>query len=311
MASQLDDTGVFRWYSRTLPPEVIDPISARVKFEYGAFTHPGKVRENNEDSYLVYRCGRFWEPLKTNLPPGDLPRYYEEDAYVLAVADGMGGAAAGEVASTTALEVGVELILRAVRWALRLDLPESRDRAIEEVQQRGREIFQRINEAIVEQAKADPALSGMGTTLTVAQSVGTELFIGHIGDSRAYLFRGGQLKQLTHDHTFAQMLVDLGELTSEEALNHPRRNVLMRVIGGRGTDKIRAEIKHLRLQDGDWLMLCSDGLTDLVKDEEIATALQRAANPQVACEAMAEVALERGGNDNITVVAARYQIPAG
>ncbi len=283
--------------------------SSREQVDFAALTHAGKVRSSNQDSYLVYRVGRFWEPITTSLPRDHLPARYEACGYGMAVADGMGGHQGGEVASRMALRTAVALILNAARWALRLDDPAARQEELEGLITRGLDIFRQVSETIAWQALSDPTLSGMGTTLTAAYSSGADLIVFHVGDSRAYLYRGGQLQQLTRDHTVAQEMVEEGRLPAEEAGRHPLCHVLTRAIGGRGYD-IRADVHHVRLLDGDSILLCSDGLTNMVPDSRITSLLGRGSPIEAACQDLVDEALTAGGKDNITVLLARYHFPA-
>ncbi|HEY8503769.1 MAG TPA: protein phosphatase 2C domain-containing protein [Gemmataceae bacterium] len=292
----------------TAPLEPPHPFSSRVRVEVGAVSDIGKVRALNEDAFLVYRLGRYLEPLGTNLPPGSLPERFDETGYILAVADGMGGHAAGDVASRLALRAGINLVLWAVKWALKLDHPAEGDAEVREASDRVSTYFRQINQTLTQEGQKDPRLYGMGTTLTVAYTVGNDLFVFHVGDSRAYLYRGGRLRRLTPDDTVAQALVNLGELSPEEAARHHMRHVLTQVLGGRGGD-VKAHIHHQHLADGDRLLLCTDGLTDLVADAEIAAGLASYPSPDDACKVLLAQALDRGGKDNVTIVLARYAIP--
>src|SRR4029079_17442061 len=193
----------------------VEPGSMQVCVDLGAATHPGRTRANNEDSYLVARAGRSFETLLTNLHPGEIPHWAAERAYGLAVADGMGGCAAGEVASHLALRTIVEHVLHTADAVLR-DVDRYGDRIEERINER----FAAANDSISKQAKRNPLLSGMGTTMTMAVSSGRRLFLGHVGDSRAYHFRGERLQLLTRDHSFAQMLADAGEISKEEVAVH-------------------------------------------------------------------------------------------
>jgi PPM family protein phosphatase len=309
----MDDDSELDTVELPLPPgadslDMPARFSALVRVDLGALSHVGKVRPNNEDSYLVFRTGRYWERLLTNLPAGELPARHEENAYVMAVADGLGGAEAGEVASSLALRTGVAQVLRASRWALKLDHPEDREREVREGIERGLSYFRKMHEAVSRRAEGDPALAGMGTTLTASYSVGDDLFVFHVGDSRAYLSRAGALRRLTHDHTMAQALADAGVISQAEVGRHRLRCVLTRAIGG-AWGRLEAEVQQLRLVDGDQLLLCSDGLTGMVEDGAIAEVLRRAESSESACRALVDLALGRGGKDNVTVLLARYAIP--
>jgi protein phosphatase len=223
--------------------------------------------------------------------------------YGLLVADGIGGAAAGELASRMAISTLIDLALHTPDWILSTDAEETERRML-----RLAERYRRVHDALREHARADPALSGMGTTLTAATSLGKRLVIGHIGDSRAYLFRGGELHQLTRDHTFVQALVDMGQLTAEQAARHPFRHVLTRALGGREAS-LEGDFQQAWLADGDQLLLCTDGLTDMVDNAAIASVLGGAASATAACQDLVEAALQKGGKDNVTVALARYRFP--
>src|SRR5262245_12416035 len=291
-------------------PDMPEPFSSLVAFELAARTDVGKVRPHNEDSYLVFRTARSFKRLATSLPEDQLPERFHEAGYVMAVADGMGGHGAGEVASSLALRTAVALVLNAAHWALKLDHPEERAAQIEEAIARGTRYFEQIHEALAAEALADAALSRMGTTLTASYSFGKDLFVLHVGDSRAYLFRQGQLQQLTRDHTMVQTMVDAGVLSREEAARHRLRHVLTRALGGGAADAARVDVTHRELLDGDTVLLCSDGLSGMVSDAEIQSILARGDAMQATCDALVERALEGGGKDNVTVVLARYELPA-
>jgi len=147
----------------------------------------------------------------------------------------------------------------------------------------------------------------MGTTLTMAYSVAQDLFIVHAGDTRAYLYHDGRLQRVTHDHTLVQLLVDNGAISPEEARHHKRRNVVTNVIGGPG-EGVHADIHKIRVQDGDVLLLCSDGLSEPVDEESIAAVLAETQDPQAACDRLVDLALEHGAPDNVTAVAVRYEV---
>jgi protein phosphatase len=273
------------------------PSPPPVGVQFGALSHPGLVRNNNEDHYVVIERRRSRSVLLTNLPEGFL-RPADDVAYVLAVADGVGGAAFGELASMLALRSGWDQAPGTIKWTWIIT-----DREIEEFKERIDLIFLRINQALRKRAEAEPACAGMGTTLTGVYTVGPEAFIAHVGDSRAYLFHDGKLSQLTRDHTLAQEFLDVGLPVVSRSWHH----VLTNYLGGT-EQEVRVEFHHFRLSDGDQLLLCTDGLTDLVRHEEVASILGRHAHPQETVQALVDLALERGGKDNVTVVLARYAV---
>lgn len=290
-------------------PESLDDVvaPARVTADVAAFSHAGNVREQNEDSYAVFRMGRFLERVSSNVPEDALGSHHEDSGWLMAVADGLGGHSAGEVASRTALVAMLQLILRSPRWALRLDDPATREADIQALFRRVRGYLAGVHEALRARAASDETLEGMGTTLTTAYSVGNDLFVVHIGDSRAYLLRGGRLHRITRDHTLAQSYADQGLIPQAEVESHELGHVLTRAMGA-GEGQPEYEVHHLDLQHDDRVLLCSDGLTRCVPEPEIATLLSAFSDSDGASRALVDRALARGGSDNITAVVARYRI---
>lgn len=243
----------------------------------GSLTHLGRHKLSNEDTLCAV--------TGLNAPPGT-------DA-LLAVADGMGGLESGEVASGMAIQgllrrlsgdgLGDETLPGMHPYGMRLV-----------------SIVQEIN-AEIHTTAAHTAVARMGTTLTAAILAGATYSIAHVGDSRAYLLRKGELRQLTRDHSWVAEEVARGALTPQQAHQHPRRNVITRSVG---TDQnVRVDQLEGELQQGDVLFLCSDGLHSLVSDDEIGRTLSQ--EPQRACASLVQQANSRGGKDNITVVIAR------
>lgn len=280
-----------------------DVLSATVKVEFGGLSHTGKVRTINEDHFMITRLGRDQETLLTNLPAGDVPDHFQESGYAMVVADGMGGAARGEVASRLAISTLAHLGLQFGKWNLRINEKIARD-----VRERAAIFYQRVGQAVIEEGRADPSKTGMGTTLTGAFSAGSDLFVASVGDSRVYLFRRGRLLQLTRDQTYSQLLADMGQIAQHEVSTHHLRHILTEAIGI-GTGKVDVKVRHLPLLNEDRLLLCTDGLTEMVDEEEIAGVLMRGQSPQDACQTLVDLALEHGGIDNVTVLLASYEIP--
>ena len=273
----------------------------RMRVEVAGKTHPGLVRSNNEDQYLAVRRYRGRKILTTSLPEG-LLEATDDHAYALAVADGMGGQNFGELASLLALRTGWELGGDEIKWSVRMNEHE-----VQELRQKAEVFCQLIDETLQAEIRDNPRLAGMGTTLTLCYSTGPNLFTIHVGDSRAYLHRGGQLSRLTRDHNLGQMLIDSGsaEPGSREVLRV--RHVLTNCLGGPGGG-VTADVHHYMLADGDRVLLCSDGLNDMVADPKIAAALNQFPSPADACNALIELALEGGGMDNVTVLIANYRL---
>ncbi len=259
------------------------PPTPETQVEFGALSHPGKVRASNEDHYCVIRRRRSRELLLNNLPDDFLPQAHD-DAYTMAVADGMGGVAFGELASMLAVRAGWDLTSQAFKWHFKITERETED--IKNVLQ----VYgQLINRTILQKGREQAGAAGMGTTLTAAILIGTDAYIGHIGDSRAYLYRAGSLRQLTRDHTLAQRLVDKGVIPNIEAADEFMRHALVNCLGGNRND-VEVETHHVPLRDGDCLLVCSDGLTDMVDDEAIARVLSAAPKCDDACRLLVDQA---------------------
>ena len=289
-----------QWKSRHRP----EPYSSLFKLDVHGVSHPGRVRPNNEDHFFICRFGRFLETLASNLPAGAVPSRAEEVGFGMAVADGLGGGAAGEEASRRAIASLVNLVLHMPDWVLRLD-----DEALtQENMRRIAGLFHLVNKRLAEDALEIPGLSGFGTTMTVAYSIAEELFIAHLGDSRAYLFSEGRLQRLTHDHTLVQVLVDQQLIDPTEAATHGQRHVLTQALGDFGKE-IQPEISQTTLKDGDCVLLCTDGLTELVDDETIGEILGGGEAASATSQRLLDQALDSGGHDNVTVVVARYHFP--
>ena len=288
---------------RTGKSQTADFASRPVEVDIGAMSHKGKVRANNEDNYLVATFERSMKALSTSLPEGDIPLHYTDTAYGMLVADGMGGAAAGEVASRTAISVLIDLALRTPDWILRLD-----EELAKEVLQRWDQRIRQVENTLVQKARNDPSLMGMGTTITMACTLGYNMLLAYVGDSRAYLFRKGNLYCLTRDHTVAQALADAGVIEQESVKAHPFRNLLTHVVGSTG-EAAHADLGTLGLLDGDRILLCTDGLTDMVDEKAIAQALAVERLASETCRTLVDMALDNGGRDNITLVIARYTFP--
>ena len=235
---------------------------------YGATSDVGRVREANEDSYLVA------EPL-------------------FVVADGMGGHIAGDVASSTAVKV-----IEGGSSQLSSEDPATLTKIISDA-----------NAAIWDKAQSDPALRGMGTTCTLVLVDEDRVHIAHVGDSRAYRLREGQLEQLTEDHTLVGRMVQEGRLSVEEAQHHPQRSIITRALGV--DEDVQVDLDTVELSAGDRLLICSDGLSSMVEDDQIRDVLARETDPQKAADGLVQLANEAGGDDNITVVVIDFEEGSG
>ncbi|HEY5837478.1 MAG TPA: protein phosphatase 2C domain-containing protein [Pyrinomonadaceae bacterium] len=286
-----------------LDDELPKPYSSLVAVDVFAMSHQGHVKSNNEDHFLVIRGGRALETVLTNIPqtrPGDL---FEETAYGLIVADGVGGEVAGEVASRHAIFTFLNLALRTPDWQVRWGSKEKNT-----VMHRMQDRFRRVNAALLQEATADSVLTGMCTTMTAALTHGSSLIVAHIGDSRAYLWRRGHLKRLTRDQTVAERLKDELKSDDEDPLLLELRSVLLQALGS-NRNECRVEVGDFVLENGDCLLLCTDGLTDMVSETEIQSVLAKRSSAKSACRTLVDLALANGGRDNVTAIVARYSIP--
>jgi protein phosphatase len=262
--------------------------------DVGGRTHAGRVKPLNQDNYHVVQFGRYLRTVLSSLPAGHSPEEVDRVGYALAVADGLGGRPAGEVASRRAIELLVQFALLTPDWVLGPDdvlLAKAMDRAI------GR--FRGVHEAVVAEGRSLPGMRGMATTLSLALSLGEDLIVAHVGNSPVCLFRGGRLHRLTRDHALGQERAELNAATGDRI-----RRVLTRAVGSASGGQ--PDVARYRLADGDRVLVCTDGLTDAVDDEAIARELGRPTSSDDACRALIDLALDAGGKDNVTVVVASY-----
>jgi serine/threonine protein phosphatase PrpC len=279
----------------TLPPR---PHSPQVMLRVAAHSDRGRVRENNEDRFIVVRNDRKVTTLHTNIDASQLAAVPFQTIWGLGVADGMGGHHGGEVASTLALNLTLQYSQQGLPWYVEIG-----DREVREIVKRFESILETVTREISSYAERDTSLAGMGTTLTVGVVRNDRLFIYHVGDSRAYLLRAGHLVRITRDQTVAQDMVDSG-LADCLAGMQSARHLLTQAMG-RG--EVAVEVHVLNLEHGDTLLLSTDGLTDGVDDSEIE-AVCRQADPDQACRTLIDRALAAGGRDNITVIVAQVEI---
>jgi protein phosphatase len=255
-------------------------------------TDLGRTRDHNEDTFLVADLTNG----NASLQPEVRHHRIGPRGSLFMVADGMGGAAAGELASAMAAEHIYNHMLET--WTR-----DSRV-AAEQFAFRMREAVELANDHLYGYAREHPEVRGMGTTVTAAGVFGSDLYLAQIGDSRAYLIRGNEAIQLTKDQSLMQRLVDAGELTEDEAEQSERRNIILQALGP--DPRVKVDLTYQSIRRGDTLILCSDGLSGLVKREEFAQLAAKYPDPQALCAALIDLANERGGPDNITVITARF-----
>ena len=277
-------------------PSPSQPLTVRT---FG-LTDPGRVRPTNEDQFLVAELAKAMRVRYASLPQPKT-QYADERGYLFIVADGMGGHQAGEQASALAVQSIEGFTLNTLKWFFRLKGAEEQD-ILKEFQV----ALQQADAKVCLEAAQHRELAGMGTTVTMAYAFGSQMFLVHVGDSRCYLFRAKQLHRLTHDHTLVEEMVQRGQIKPEEAAHHRLRHLITNAVGG-PTPGVQVECHRIELEPGDALLLCSDGLTEMLSDDRIAAVLEADHEPRTACELLVTGANELGGKDNISVIVARFE----
>jgi protein phosphatase len=263
-------------------------------------TDRGKVRPTNQDQFLIARLIKALQVLGTSVPQ-PMVQQSSDRSHLFVVADGIGGGSGGEQASALAVGSVESFVIETFKW-----FGEGRGRDHDAILAVFQGALAHANDRVLAEADQRPELHDMGTTLTLAYSLNRTLFVAHVGDSRCYLFRGGGLHRVTSDHTLVEELVRRGDLRPEEAARHHWRHVITNAIGG-ASPEVRVEVHQLYLEAGDCLLLCSDGLTEMVPEPEIAAVLRDEPEPERACRRLVNRANEAGGRDNVTMIVARYE----
>jgi protein phosphatase len=267
------------------------PSRCRFHVNVAGASHVGRRRTRNEDHYAILRRTRRSELVDTNLPECCVEAE-DDEAWALLVADGVGGARFGDIASQLALETILDASRMATSWLMRF-----RDFDAQQVDIRVAAYLEEIQERFIEYGVKFPAARQMGTTLTAVYLLPPHAIVVQVGDSRAFLFRDGQLQQLTRDQTLSQLLIERGA-----SAEHARKfvHVLLNHLGG-GKDNVTSEILPLEMQSGDRLLVCTDGLTDMVENRTIAEIVAHH-DVDESVTRLINAALQRGGRDNVTVV---------
>jgi serine/threonine protein phosphatase PrpC len=252
-------------------------------------TDVGQIREHNEDNFLIADLTRG----RRSLMEEDRSQIVGMKGTVFAVCDGMGGAAAGEVASQMAVDIIFQKLSEGGPPANRDELAR---RLVSTIEEAGLRIFN--------EARADRTRRGMGTTATVAALVDDRLFLGQVGDSRAYVLRGGDFVQVTRDQSLVNQLIEAGQLTEEEAETFEHNNIILQALGT--SETVQVDLTYVDLKAGDALLLCSDGLSGMIRNDEIREGLMSVEEPLDACRLLTEKANQAGGHDNITVLVVKF-----
>ncbi len=267
-------------------------LTTSVRIDAFGQSDVGLVRKNNEDSFLI-------ADLSADATPFDvftLNRAIGEKGTLLLVADGMGGMKAGEVASRMAADVVAQGLVDEVSK----NYPVDQRAFVKAFKQSVHE----ANRIVFEEGERERNRRGMGTTLTAAGVHGQFIFFAQLGDSRAYLVRNGSITQMTRDQSLVAQLIDSGAISSQEAKTHPQRNVILQAVGVRR--QVDVVISATQLKRGDQVVLCSDGLWGKVEAEEIRELLEKRLEPKSTCQSLVQLARERGGEDNITIIVAYF-----
>jgi protein phosphatase len=271
------------------PPEAAPPLVARA----GGATDTGRIREVNQDHFVVATFARAAWLGPSSFAP-EFVRWSEKRARLYVVADGMGGHAGGQRASVLAIETALGYLADAP-GLLTGRAPAELEAAV-----------RRADGAVFAEGQERAEVTGMGTTLTIACAIDDTLHVAHAGDSRAYFMRSGALHQITKDHTLVAQMVDAGVIDREQAKRHHMRHMVTNVVGG-GSEGVHVDLHEMKLAPGDLVLLCSDGLTEVVPLERISAMLFTERDPAIACRQLVDAANEAGGPDNITVVIAAFE----
>jgi len=271
-------------------------------FEVAGGSDVGRVRETNEDHFLIADLRRLLRVCETNVAHDQYDRLFGNlPGHLLVVADGMGGHHAGEVASSTAVESCARYVLDMMEWFLKLSDDHEKD-FLEELT----DCLKSVQRKIWRKANGDR--DRMGTTVTMGYIVWPRMYLVHAGDSRCYLYRDGEIGQLTTDHTLAQQLVESGALSPEDAATSRWRHVLWNCVGG-SQRTVQPEVCKSNLEIGDTIVLCSDGLNAMLSDQEIKQTLESSRSCREAVSSLIDQANKAGGEDNVSVIVGHYHRP--
>src|SRR3954449_4570588 len=267
-------------------------------------TNPGLKRPTNQDHYLIADLNKSMRIHDTSLTLDSETRVYGgSQGKLLVVADGMGGEAEGERACTIAVDQLTTYVLNSLSWCFRLEEDSEHD-----FEDHLKEALDSCQKSIQAAVAAHPEMHSMGTTMTMVYIVWPRAFVVHVGDSRCYLLRNGELDQISVDHTVSQMMVETGKMSREEARHSPMGHALWNVLGGRSTD-LAVDVYKLTLERDDVLLLCTDGLYNMVPQEALQELLNSNTSAESACRKLVDLANENGGKDNITVIVSHFLAP--
>jgi PPM family protein phosphatase len=282
------------------------PLSSRVRVDFGAQSRRGLFHSVNEDHYLIIELGRHQKTLLTSLPETVVARRFDEFGYAMIVADGFGGTGTGESASRLALATLMHLVLHFGKWNVRID-----DQIAQEVIDRAERFYRHIDSAVVHQNLKGP-VAGLQTTLTAVFGAGRDLFFAHVGHSRAYLFREGRLLRLTHDHTIGRRhasKVPVAALVDVNTAARDLKHIILDTMGMSGGSGPTIDLERFQIDDNDRVLVCTNGLTDMVEEDAIEAVMAMNESPDEQCRRMVDLAVSAGGDDDVTVLIGHYHVP--
>jgi PPM family protein phosphatase len=312
MATDQRDSSRAEWraaVSRPLDAPAFQPVSSSIGLEVAGLSVCGKTQLHNTDHFVAIRLGRMQETLTTSLAEADLPPRFEEYAYAMLVADGLDADDTGARASRFALSTLAHLAIRYGKWNVRIGPDTAAD-----VIAQGEFLYRQLTDAVIHASRADASLAGMATSLTALYVAGSDLFFAHVGHSRAYLFRNGVLIQLTMDHTLERLISASAALRRVrlEARRppgaEPASDVSRAVPDALGSRANGTEIaiEHVQLWPADRLLLCTNGLTDYMREDQIADVLSGQRRPADDARRLVDAALANGATDCVTVLLGDY-----
>jgi protein phosphatase len=299
---RFEDQGVTPYVASTDFP----PLSARVRVDFGAQSRRGLFHSVNEDHYLIVELGRHQKTVLTSLPESIVAGHFEEFGYGMIVADGFGGTGTGESASRLALSTLMHLLLHFGKWNLRID-----DQIAQEVMERAERFYRHIDSAVVNQSLKGQA-PGLQTTLTAVFGAGRDLFFAHVGHSRAYLLRQGNLLRLTHDHTIGRRrasTVPVAALVDVNSAARDLKHIILETMGMSGGSGPTIDLERFQIDDDDRVLVCTNGLTDMVDEDVISGVLGAHQPPDEQCRKLVELAVAAGGDDDVTALVGHYHVP--
>lgn len=290
-----------------LDPATFHPLASPAAIEVAGFSKCGLLQRDNTDHFLAIRLGRLQETLTTSLAAGDLPPRFEEYAYAMVVADGLGAQGTGARASRLALSTLAHLAVRYGKWNVRVDGDAAAD-----IIEQGEFFYRQVGDAMAQAARADVRLSDMATSLTAVYIAGADLFFAHLGHSRAFLFRNGVLIQLTMEHTLERLIsasvaLRRARLEARRPRAAEQRTADVATDAGPRQDAPEVTIEHVQLWSGDRVVMCTDGLSNAVPEDRMAAVLAGHRSADEDCRRLVDLALANGATDSATVVIADYR----